>query len=101
MRARPDGEGDAGLLGLGAVAGGDIGEQGAEIGRLAVEDEAARLGQREGPQVLDQPFQDPGLLEERLEMGGIGRIDAVEQGLEVALDHGERGAQLVGDIGQG
>ncbi len=72
-----------------------------EVGGLAVQDEAAGLDQGQRPQVLDQPLHEPGLVEDRLEMGGIGRVDAVEQGLEVALDHGERRAQLVGDVGQG
>ena len=73
-----DGQGDAGLLRLGAVAGGDIGEEGAEVRRLAVEDQAAGLGQRQGPEVLDQSLQDAGLGEDRLEVRGIGRIDAVD-----------------------
>ena len=37
---------------------------------------------------------------ERSDRGGGGFVDAVEQGLGVALQDGERGAQLVGNVSE-
>ena len=67
---------------------------------LGVEGERAGLGERQRAQVVDQAAQDPGLLEDQREVVGVGRIDAVEDRLEVALDHGERRPELVADLGQ-
>ncbi len=63
--------------------------------------EAVSLGQRQGAQVLDETLHDPGRLEDWLEVLSIRRVDAVEQGFDVALDHGERCAELVRNVGQG
>ena len=55
-------------------------------------------GQR--AQVLDEPIERAGLLEEQQEVGVVARVDAVELGLDLGLQHGQRRAQLVGDVGQ-
>ena len=78
----------------------DVGDEDAEVGRLAMERQGARLGQGERPEVLDQPIEDPRLLEDRRQVGLVGRMDAVEDRLDAALDDGERRPQLVGDVGE-
>ena len=52
----------------------------------------AALGQREGAQVVDQPREQVGFLEDCREMDLVGRVDAVDEPFEVPLDHGKRGA---------
>ena len=51
-----------------------------------------------GPQVVDEPLEHPGLLEDRGQVRLVGRIDAIEDGLEVAGDDREWRAQLVADV---
>ena len=67
------------------------------VGRLAVERERPGLGQGERPQVVDQPGQHARLVEDDREMRRVGRVDAVDDRLEVALDDGQRRPQLVAD----
>ena len=59
------------------------------------------LGQGERPQVVDQPAEDARLVEDRApRCVRVGRIDAVDDRLEVALDDGQRRPQLVADVGE-
>jgi hypothetical protein len=78
----------------------DVADERGHIGRLPMQrkDPALRLRQR--LQLLDQRGQDTRLLQHRKEVGVVARVDALDQALEVALDDGERRAQLVRDVGQ-
>ena len=58
------------------------------------------LGHREGPEVVEQPGHERGLIEHRPEALGIGAVQAVEHALEGAADHLQRRAQLVGHVGK-
>ena len=71
-----------------------------EVGRLAVQRERTGLRQGERAEVLDQPIEDPGLVEDRGEVLLVGRTNAVEDGFDAALDDGERRAKLVRDVGE-
>ena len=57
------------------------------------------LGLGHRAQVVDEPAEDPGLLEDRREVLGVGRVDPVDERLDVALDHRQRRSQLVADVG--
>ena len=61
---------------------------------------AARRRRGEGAQVLDEAVERAGLVEQQVEAGVVARVDAVELQLDLPLQHGERRAQLVGDVGQ-
>ncbi len=80
-------------------AGGLLDQQ-AEVGRLAVEGQRAGLRQSDRAQVLDQPAQDERLVEDRPEVLGVGRVDAVDDRLDVAPDDRQRRAQLMAHVGQ-
>ena len=67
---------------------------------FAVQAQRSRLGRRQRQQVIEEPRHHLGLLEHSLQAGLIRCVDAVEHALGVPPDHGERGAQLVGDVGQ-
>ena len=41
-----------------------------------------------------------GVVEQHRQVGVVARVDAVELGLDLALQHGERCAELVGDVGE-
>src|SRR5207342_25509 len=58
-----------------------VGDQDVEIGRLAVQRQGPGLAEGQRPEVLDQPAEDPGLLEDRPEMDLVGWMDPVEDGL--------------------
>ena len=90
----------AGLLALGA--GGAL-AQGDDVDLLDVERELARLETGEVEQVADQPLQAAGLREHDLErrLALVLAVDhAVGDRLDVALDGGQRRAQLVRDAHQ-
>ena len=78
----------------------DIADQDVGVGRLGMEGERPGLREGEGPEVVDQPPEDPRLIEDDAEMGRVGRIDTVDDRLEVALDDGQRRPELVADVGQ-
>jgi hypothetical protein len=78
----------------------DLRRKDREVRRLAVEREGARLGKAQRAQVLDKPRQHPRFLEDRAEVLGIGGIDPVHDRLGVALDDGQRRAQLVAHVGE-
>ena len=56
-----------------------------EVRRLAVERQRAGLGERQRPEVVEQPVHHRGLGEERREVVLVHRVDAVDHGLEAAL----------------
>ena len=91
---------DPGLLGLRLERRDRFLRERREIGRLAMERECAGLGERERPQILDEPRKHLRLVEDREEMLFVGRVHPVDECLEVSLDDRERGAQLVADIGE-
>jgi hypothetical protein len=62
--------------------------------------EGAALRQRQCPQVVNEPRQHLGFFQQRRQVVGVGRIDPIEQRLEVALEHGDGRAQLVGHVCQ-
>ena len=78
----------------------DVDDQELGIGRLAVEGERARLGQGHRAQVVDQPGENARLVEDDGEVRRVGRIDAIDDRLEVPLDDGQRRPELVADLGQ-
>ncbi len=65
-----------------------------------MERQRARLAQGQGPEVVHEPSEDPGLFQDRPEMDLVGRVDAIEDRLDVALDDGERRPELVGHVGE-
>jgi len=65
-----------------------------------VQRQRAALGEREGPQVVDEPCEHLGLLEDRRKVRAIGRVHAVNERLDVALHHGQGRAELVRHIGE-
>ena len=60
----------------------------------------AGLRLRQFPQVIHQPGKLAGLVVQAGDFGLIQRVDIVQNGLQIALDDGERGAEFVGDIGE-
>ena len=52
------------------------------------------------PQIVDQSRHDPGFVEQGRQVLVVGRVDTVEQGLEIALEDGQGRPQLMADIGQ-
>ena len=62
--------------------------------------ERAGLRQGHGPQVVDEALHDARLLEDRAQMLGVGRVDAIDHRLEVAGDDGQRRPELVADVGE-
>ena len=60
----------------------------------------AGVGEAEGSEVVDQALEHPGLVDDRAEVRLVGRVHAIEERLEIALDHGERGPQLMAHVGQ-
>ncbi len=86
-------------LGDGVAACGESAQGRCEVCRLAPEDEFAGVGKRERPQVVDEVLEEQGLILERGDLGLCQRVQAVQEGLEVGLQNGERVAQLVRDVG--
>ena len=70
------------------------------LGGLAMQRERARLGGRERLQVVQQPRHHLGLFQDRSQVRLVDGMDAVDQRLEVRLDHGERCPELVRDVGE-
>ena len=70
------------------------------LGRLAMQRERARLGGRERLQVVQEPRHHLGLLQDRSQVRFVDGMDAVDQRLEVRLDHGQRCPELVRDVGE-
>ena len=66
-----------------------VGDEQVERGRFAVEGERAGLGQGQRPEVVDQSFHEPGLIEDRGQVRLVGRVDAIHDRLEIAGDHGQ------------
>ena len=60
---------------------------------------SARFRPWTASQVVNQPRQHPGVLEQPLQPLIVARVDAVDQAFELALDDGQWGAQLVRDVG--
>ena len=94
---------DAGARGLLALRADRALAEGDDVDLLDVERELARLQTGEVEQVADQPLQAPGLREHDLERRlalVLAVDDAVGDRLDVALDGGQRRAQLVRDAHQ-
>ena len=62
--------------------------------------QAAGVAEGERPEVLDEPVQRSGLIEQPNEVGVVARMDTVELGLDLATQHRERRPQLVGHVGE-
>jgi len=77
-----------------------VGDEGSRMGALVVEGEAAGVGQGQRVQVVDEASEELGLLQQRGEVALVAGVDAVHLGLDAGLEHGQRGSQLVGDVGQ-
>ena len=65
-----------------------------------LEDQAPGFGEGERVQIVDQVAEAPGLVQERGEVAVVAGMDAVELGLDLALQDGQWVAQLVGDVGE-
>lgn len=95
-------DGDLLVGGAGAEVGEDLGEDGAEVDGAEVEGEGAGFEAGEGQEVFDQEGEPVGVFfdsqEEAVEDGGVG-FGSVEEGFDVAFDHGEGGAEFVADVG--
>ncbi len=68
--------------------------------RAALQAQRGTLRQGEGAQVVDEARQQSGLIEDRSQVLRVRGIDAVEDPLEVALDHRQRRAQLMADVSE-
>ena len=77
-----------------------VAHHGAELDRLRVQDELAGVAGGQRAEVLDEAVERAGLVKQQVEALVVARVDAVELQLYLPLQHGERRAQLVGDIGQ-
>ena len=62
--------------------------------------EPAGITEGEGAQVLDEPVEGVRLIAQQREMSVIVWMDAVELRFHLRLQHCERRAQLVGDVGE-
>ena len=91
---------DAGAFGGGLEGRSRLRGEDRQIRRLAMERQAAALGQGDRPQVVDEPGEDVRLVENGPKVRGVPLVDAIEDRLDVALDDGQRGPQLVADVGQ-
>ncbi len=67
---------------------------------FAVQGQPSGLAERQRAEVLDESVERAGLIAKQLEVGIVARVDAVELRLHLGLQHGERRAQLVGDVGE-
>ena len=88
---------------LGSVGGGPgdrVDEQGPHVDRLAVQRQATGLGLGDRAQVVDQSLERRDGVQDGRQVRGIGRIDAVRDGLDVGAHDGQRRAQLVRHVGQ-
>jgi hypothetical protein len=74
--------------------------QDAERHRLLLEDQATGLGERQRVQIIDQVTQAAGLLQQRCHVVVVTGMDPVHLSLDLALQHGQRVPQLMGDVGQ-
>ena len=92
--ATPRGDGD------GRDAGNSVLDEHADWHRLAVQGKPSGLTERQRAKVLDESVERPRLIAQQLEVGVVARVDAVELRLHLRLQHGERSAQLVGDVGE-
>ena len=77
-----------------------VGHQRRGMGALVVQGQAAGVGQGQGVEVVDQAAQHLGLLQQRPQVTLVPGVDAVDLGLDAALQDGQGRAQLVGDVGQ-
>ena len=62
------------------------------------ERQVARLGESDGPQVVDDPGEQAGLVADRQEMPVVVVVDAVEDGHGGGIDDREGGLELVDDV---
>ncbi len=93
------GDANGALFGQGAEDVGHVGHHVFHGQMLHDQGQTAGLGLGQLVEVLDQPGEDTGFVVDGGDLGLLQGVDAVEQGLEIALDHAERGAQFVGDVG--
>ena len=70
----------------------------ADVDRLAMERESARLGERQRAQILDEARQHLRLIEDRDEVRFVRGVNAIDERFEVALHHGQRRAELVAHV---
>ena len=82
-----------------AIAGGDPGQQRAEVELLLAVIEGAEVGEGELVEIVDQPAEVEDLAVQRADRRGGRLADPVLQRLDFAAQHGQRRAQLVGDVG--
>src|SRR5205085_598301 len=80
--------------------GCDLGGQAGKIYGLLLQAQRTTLRERERAQVLGQSSEHPSLVEEGVELLLVGRIDAVDHALQVALNDRQWCAQLVGHVRQ-
>ena len=80
--------------------GDDLPRDRGDVGGLAVERERAGVGEGQRPEVVEEAGHHRRLGEQRRDVVLVDRVDAVDHGLEAALDDRERRPQLVGDVGE-
>ena len=94
------GERDAGGGSRGPERAHDLGDDQVHGRRFAVEGEGPGLGQSQGAEVVDEPGHHLGLVEDRREVGLVGRDRRHQDGLEVAGDDGQWRPEFVADVGE-
>ncbi len=87
-------------LGQRGVALHRVSHQRRGAGPLVVQGQPAGVGQGEGVEIVHKAPEQVGLLQQRAEVTVVAGVDAVELGLDAALQHGQGRAQLVGDVGE-
>ena len=65
-----------------------------------MEGQGPGLGQGDRPEVLDEPAEDQCLVEDRREVLRVGRVDPVDDRLDVAANDRQGRAQLMAHIGE-
>ena len=68
--------------------------------RFAVQRQPTGVTEGERAEVLDEPVEGPRLVAQDRQVLVVAPVDAVELSLDAGLQHGQRCAQLVGDVGE-
>jgi hypothetical protein len=95
-------QGDGAFTGADFEVGDDPVDDGLELDGFDIHDDLTGLEAGDGEEIFDEVGEAVGVSLDRLEEagGGGGVFDgAMEEGFGVALDHGERGAEFMADIG--
>ena len=94
------GHGDPSLGRRGGDRGHGVLDEHPDRDRFPVQRQPAGVAEGERPEVLDEPVQRTGLIEQPNQVGVVARMDTVELGFDLAPQHRERCPQLVRHVGE-